>query len=92
MCANRFTGVRATVFYGGHAPLGARDSVGTISNDSLDIVRLSREHNDANVLSIGARFITLSEAQEAIEVWLSTEFSGLARYEKRNQDLDTLSQ
>ncbi len=91
MCANRFSGVRAAVFYGGRAPLEARDAAGTMSTDLLDIVRLSREHNNANMLSIGARFVTFDEAKEAITVWLETDFSGLERHQKRNRNLDALS-
>lgn len=67
---NRYKGVRAAVYYGGN----------------LDIVKLSREHNDANVLSIGARFV--ENAKEAIDVWLSTQFSGGEKYARRNKELD----
>lgn len=65
--ANRFANVRAAVFYGG----------------DKEIVKLSREHNDTNVLSIGARFVSENEAKEAIELWLNTEFSGDERHKRR---------
>jgi len=38
--------------------------------------RLSREHNDANVLCLGARFLSEEEALGIIDVWLSTGFDG----------------
>ena len=72
MQANRVAGVRATVFYGG----------------DLDIVRLSREHNNANILSLGARFLSESLARDAVRLWLETEFSGEARHERRNTKID----
>lgn len=72
MCANREKGVRAAVYYGG----------------PLDIVRLSREHNDANVLSLGARFLDLPSAKEAVTLWLETDTSTDTKYARRNQALD----
>ena len=59
MVANRVKGVRATVYYGG----------------SVEIVSLSREHNNANILSIGARFVTIPETKKILELWLATSFS-----------------
>lgn len=60
MVANRFSGVRAAVYYGG----------------SEEIVRLSREHNNANVLALGARFVSIEEAKRALALWLKTDFPG----------------
>ena len=72
MCANRFLGVRAAVYYGG----------------PKEILTLSREHNDANVLSLGARFLSEEEMKDAVEAWLETSFSGEARHKRRNEKLD----
>jgi len=41
-----------------------------------EMARLSREHNDANVLTIGARLIDGDTAKEIVRVWLTTEFAG----------------
>jgi ribose 5-phosphate isomerase B len=38
--------------------------------------RNSREHNDANVLTLGGRLLTLSQAEAVLRVWLSTAFAG----------------
>ena len=65
--ANKVKGVRAAVYYGG----------------SLDIVKLSRTHNDSNVLSLGARFLTHEEAIEAVKVWLETAFKNEERHKRR---------
>ncbi len=69
MVANRAKGIRAAVYYGG----------------ILEIIRLSRDHNDANVLCLGARFLTEHEAKRAVSVWLETPFSGDARHVRRHK-------
>jgi ribose 5-phosphate isomerase B len=71
---NRHPGVRAAVYYG---------------ND-LDIIKLSRQHNDANILSLGARFLTIDEAKEAVQLWLFTGFSNEKRHIRRITQIDTL--
>lgn len=65
--ANKLKNVRAAVYYGG--------------NES--IVELSRQHNNANVLSIGARFVSFEEARKVIELWLGTEFTNEERHTRR---------
>lgn len=67
MGANKVQDVRATAYYGG----------------DLEIVRLGREHNDANILSLGARFVSEDEAKEAVRLFLETPFSGEERHERR---------
>jgi ribose 5-phosphate isomerase B len=44
--------------------------------------RLSREHNDANVLSMGGRIVGFGLADEIVAVWLTTEFEG-GRHQRR---------
>src|SRR3954462_1452266 len=48
----------------------------------LYTARLSREHNDANVLAIGARIVANTLAEEIVPVWLSTTFAG-GRHQRR---------
>lgn len=67
MAANRISGVRAAVYYGG----------------DLELIKLSREHNNANILSLGARFLNEAEAKEAVRLWLETPFSKDERHIRR---------
>ena len=50
---------------------------------SPEIARLAREHNDANVCSLGARFLTHEEAVEIVRVFTTTDFSDEARHTRR---------
>ena len=52
-----------------------------LCND-LFTARLSREHNDANVLSMGGRIVAFGLADEIIELWLNTPFAG-GRHQRR---------
>lgn len=72
MAANRVRGVRAAVYYGG----------------PTDLLKLSRAHNDANILSLSARFLTDDEAKAAVTLWLASVFSGEERHVRRNAKLD----
>jgi ribose 5-phosphate isomerase B len=74
MVANRFRGVRAAVYYGGNEK----------------IITLSREHNDANVLALGARFLTEEEVKRAVKLWLDTAFTGEERHVRRIQKINEL--
>ncbi|MCH6552684.1 MAG: ribose 5-phosphate isomerase B [Candidatus Acidiferrales bacterium] len=51
--------------------------------------RNSREHNDANVLSLGARLLTPEQAREIVRVWLETEFAG-GRHQRRVDKITAL--
>lgn len=83
MCANRVPGVRAAVFYGPMRVTAALEVEGGRSEDGFDAVRLPRRHNDANVLSIGARFVSAEEADEAVRIFLTTEASDAPRHARR---------
>ena len=73
MAANRVKGVRAAVFY----------------NGPDEIIKLSRQHNNANILSLGARFMSTDEMYKIIEVWLSTKFES-GRHQRRIEKLDKI--
>lgn len=90
MVANKFPGVRAAVFYGPLLPIEPIDVAGNKSKDPFEIVRLTREHNDANVLSLAARFVSLEDAKKAIDVFLGTPFSGAERHTRRIEKIDNI--
>ena len=71
MAANRIQGVRAAVYYDG----------------PIDIVKLSRLHNNANMLSLGARFLSVERSTEILNIWLEEKFEG-ERHENRINKLD----
>jgi RpiB/LacA/LacB family sugar-phosphate isomerase len=58
--------------------------------DSVRLARLSRQHNDANVLCLGADFLPAAEARRIVGVWLKTEFVG-GRHARRVRKLGRLS-
>lgn len=74
--ANRFANVRATTYY----------------HFDPEIIKLSREHNNANVLSLGARFLSNEEMLESVLFWLEIDFEGgrhIDRIEKIELDTYT---
>lgn len=74
MVANRFPKVRCALYYGGN----------------LDVVRLSREHNNANILSLGARFMSLDDAKAAVKLWLETQFPEDERHVRRLKKIEQI--
>ncbi|MEK7594638.1 MAG: RpiB/LacA/LacB family sugar-phosphate isomerase [Patescibacteria group bacterium] len=88
MAANRIKGARCALFYGPVAAKTAIDAEGTLSDDPYEILRLSRQHNHANVLSLSARFLNLEEMQKAIVIWLDTPYSDVDRHARRVRKLD----
>lgn len=69
--ANKIDGVRAIEYYGGN----------------LEIVKLGREHNDANILSLGARFVDEKEAEESVKIFIETPFSNDERHIRRLNEI-----
>jgi len=82
IAANRIKGVRAVVFNGQYEPRGGREVP--------DEIILSREHNDSNILSLGARFLSIDDAQRAVSKWLATPFSSDERHVRRLQKIDNI--
>jgi len=89
MAANRLKGVRCAVFYGPAVAKAPVDAEGDISHDPFEVIKLTRLHNNANMLSLGARFLTLKDMQNAVKLWLDTDFSKAERHQRRIEKLDT---
>lgn len=60
MVANKVKGIRAALYYGGHE----------------DVVKLARQHNNANILSLGAKFMSHQEVERAVDLFIETGFEG----------------
>jgi ribose 5-phosphate isomerase B len=71
--ANRIKGARACVYYG----------------NRLEIIEVARQHNNANILSLGARFMTDEEAEKAVHLFLNTKFSEDDRHVRRINKLES---
>ena len=74
MTANRYKKVRAMVY---NCP-------------NLNLIKLGRRHNNSNILSLGARFLSENEAEDAVKLWLETTFSEEARHSRRVTKIDNL--
>lgn len=74
--ANKLPHVRAALCYGGER--------------AEEIVRLSREHNNANVLSLGARFLSEDQTLELVLLWINTPFSGDIRHVRRLHEIEEI--
>jgi ribose 5-phosphate isomerase B len=83
MAANRIKGIRAAIYYGEAFGTQA-DANGNI----LNLIQSVRAHNDANVLSLGARFVTDAAAKSAVKMFLETPFSDDERHKRRIAKLD----
>lgn len=97
MAANRYKGVRAAVFYG--PPFQFKKmpwyrwlfifgrGIGTFQKTEFSVsqtlIKLSREHNNANILSLGASFVEERAIIKLIKLWLETPFSGEERHKRR---------
>ena len=73
IAVNKLKDVRASVYHG----------------KNLKILKATREDNDANILCIGARFVSESEAKKAIQIFLKTKFSD-GRHTKRLKKFEKL--
>ena len=79
--ANRFPHVRAIVYYGKSTP---------VVEDESGILARSRAHNDANVLSLGARYFTEEDMMEIVNFWLNAPYSGDERHIRRLKKIDNI--
>jgi ribose 5-phosphate isomerase B len=60
------------------------------ANDTIS-ARMAREHNDANVLTMGSRMIDAAAMRQILDTWLSTPFAG-GRHQRRLQKIEALDQ
>ena len=70
--ANRFKEARAIVY----------------NCNNLDLIKLGREHNNANILSIGARFVSDEDAIKAVDMFLDLKFPEDERHVRRIKKID----
>lgn len=73
--ANKVKGIRAALYYGG----------------DLEIVKLSRMHNDSNILSLSTYFLSPVQAKEAVDLWLGTKYEG-GRHDRRLKKIENFEQ
>ncbi len=88
MAANRIKGVRCAVFYGPVSAKKAIDAEGNTSDDPYAILKLTREHNLANMLSLSGRFLNIEQVKHASQLWLSTPLGTAERHVRRANKLD----
>lgn len=90
MVANKIKGIRCAVYYGPAVAKTLVDADGRRSHDPNEIVKLSRRHNDANMLSLAARFVGLDDMKRIVKLWLETDFSSEQRHQRRIDKINKL--
>jgi ribose 5-phosphate isomerase B len=88
MTANRVKGVRCGVYYGPAKAAEAVDVSGHSASDEYEILRLNRQHNNANMLSLAGRFLSGDAVEIAVSIWLNTPFSDDERHMRRIAKID----
>src|SRR3990167_6201135 len=82
IAANKFSHVRAVVYYGEGK---------SVVDDEANIIVRSREHNNSNILSLGARYLREEEMMSAVDLWLNTSYTGTERHVRRLAKIDKIS-
>ncbi|MFA6251602.1 MAG: RpiB/LacA/LacB family sugar-phosphate isomerase [Candidatus Paceibacterota bacterium] len=82
MSANKIKGIRALVYYGG------KNCQRDINGNKMGAVASARIHQNANVLSLGARFLSERRAKKAVKIFLETQFSNDERHIRRINKLE----
>ena len=90
--ANKFNNVRCALFYGPVIPPIATDITGKTSDDPYEMLRLTREHNNSNMLSIGVRFMSEEDVFNAIKLFLNSKYSGEERHARRIEKIKKLEE
>ncbi len=81
--ANKYKNVRCALFYGPVAPIGVVDVSGKTSSDPFEIIKLTRQHNNSNMLSLGIRFLDPDDAIKAVRLFISSPFPQEERHVRR---------
>ena len=92
MLANKYKGIRCALFYTPSLPTEAVNIEGRKSEDPFEILKLTREHNRANMLSIGVRFLKDKDALKAIKLWLETPDPVDEKHKRRVEKIKKLEQ
>ncbi len=74
--ANKFSNIRAVVYYGSQE----------------EMPKLTRQHNDSNILSLGARFLSEEEATQAVKLFLDTSFANEERHVRRIEKIKKIEE
>ncbi len=88
--ANKFKNVRCALFYSPALPAQAIDINGNESHDEYEMLRLTRAHNNSNMLSLGIRFLTEEQIKNAVKTFLESPFPGDERHKRRVEKIKDL--
>lgn len=92
MVANKFKNVRCALFYTPAIPTQAVNIEGRQSTDPFEIIKLTREHNFANMLSIGIRFVKEEDVFKAVKVWLEAPLTTEEQHVRRVEKIKKIEQ
>ena len=90
--ANKFSDVRCATFYTPSVPRSEVDVTGIKSTDPYEILKLTRAHNNSNMLSIGGAFIKEQDLLKVVKLWLDAPFPGHERHVKRIEKIRKIEQ
>jgi ribose 5-phosphate isomerase B len=79
--ANKFPHVRAVVYYGKSE---------CVVDDEADVIIRSREHNNSNILSLGARYLTEEDMLKTVNIWIDTVYTGTEKHVRRLAKIDAI--
>lgn len=88
--ANKFKNVRCALFYSPALPVQAIDINGNKSEDEFEMLKLTRAHNNSNMLSLGIRFLTDEQILKAVKIFLESPFPGEERHVRRIEKIKNL--
>ncbi len=92
MVANKYKGVRCALFYSPVVPAQAIDISGNKSEDPFEMLKLTREHNDSNCLSLGIRFLKQEDILKAVDLFLESPHTNEERHQRRINKIKEIEQ